>query len=151
MRGDILFYKSSGDLFDRLVAWRTGGPYVHVEVEVEDGVAVGALNTGVSKHPVVPTDVRYPTAQRAPSRLVTQAIGAVVACVTDEYAWEDIADAALPRGWPVLFHGAKEYDCSHLVAVYMVDCGLGRLLGNLRTTPQSVSPNDIARACSILP
>lgn len=157
-RGDILLYRQPERaapwlaLADLAIALRTRGPYVHVGVAVDHGLMVDATPAhGVTVHPLVTPDAWYPTSAYATPQRLSAGVCEVLRRVHADYGWRDIAEAGvLPGWWPVLAHGAREFDCSHLVADFLVTCGLGALLGGLRDQTARVSPNDLARALGVL-
>lgn len=146
--GDILFYRGNGSLASRVIELRTGGPFVHVEVDIGGDSAIGALTSGVSRHTLVPltesTDVFAVSRYASPGGL-HRAVSWLAVQVGAPYGWVDILDAGLPSWWHVLLVGRRAFDCSHLAAQYLITAGLGDLLGTFASTPQAISPNDLAR------
>lgn len=152
MRGDILFYKGDGTFAGALIQWRTRGPYIHVEVDLGDGTAIGAhWQTGVSQHPVDYSRATVYTLPTTPERIET-GIQFLQSCVGDPYSVRDILNQALTVFFPHLrlSPDAHAFDCSDLVAHYVELAG-GLELGLLGKTPDLVSPNDLARHAGLLP
>lgn len=151
MKGDILFYKGGPDLPDRLICWCTHGPYVHCEVDLGDGTAIGShWRTGVRRHPVDVGSVPY-RLDTSPDR-IEAGITWLQCRVGDPYGIVDILDQIftliLPRS-PIAFISQRHgFDCSDLVARY-VDIAGGLNLGLFRDTPNLCTPNDLARLCGL--
>lgn len=150
MRGDILLYRSTGSLVDRLICWRTQGPFVHVEVDLGDGTSIGAhLHRGVVRLPVTYTRcLAIPLATYTTSDRVEAGIGFLLAQVQDKakYSLWDILDNVWLLKKLHLFLGEENaYDCSHLVAQYLSITG-GIDLKLAISMLDAVSPNDIYRA-----
>lgn len=150
MRGDLLFYKGGGSIPDALIQWRTKGPFVHVEVDMGDGTAIGALSEkGVTKHPLRPFPV-FVHLKTTPKR-IEEGITWLEAHIGDPYGWADILDQVitlfLPKGWVITQqHG---FDCSDLVCRYIELAG-GLDLSGLPDDPALISPNDLARKAGLL-
>lgn len=150
MRGDILLYRSSGSLFDRLISWRTQGPFVHVAVDLGDGTMIDArLHEGVTRHAVqYGNTLHIPLSHYTTPDRIEAGIAFLLKQVQDKakYSLWDILDNIWLLHKLHLFIGESDaYDCSHLVAQYLDYTG-GIDLGLLTTMLDSVSPNDIYRA-----
>lgn len=146
--GDILLYTSDGTLPDRVITALTGGgPYVHAEIDAGDGTAIGALASGVARHPL-----RAPAARITVPGLVELVSGlawlAEQVTAHDEYGWADLADA-LPH-LPLSLTDPDGYDCSHLCAAFVLHAGGAAWLGVFADDPARVSPNDLARLGGVL-
>lgn len=152
MRGDVLLYRSDGSLFDRLIAWRTHGPFVHTGIDLGDGTMIDATSSsGVTRHPV-----RYERAiamsilpKSSPEQIET-GIAWLSERVGDSYSWADIVDHILPKRLiRILLAQPHAYDCSNLVAQYLMVVEPTLRWGLLKDTPDLISPNDIARAFGV--
>lgn len=151
--GDVIFFRAEpGSVVDRVIAWRTGGPFVHCEIDAGDGTSVGALARGVVRHPLPAGRgaVTAPTGKDCvPSRL-GEALAWLLAHVGDEYGWDDIAAQALsivfPRG-PFLTR-TRRMDCSDLAGRFLWAAGYP-LPPRLLDAPELVSPNSLARALGV--
>lgn len=156
-RGDIWLYTMPPRtvwyqaIADRAIALRTGGPFVHASVEIGNEWMVDATpQHGVAVHPLIHGAASFGVAAHVHPGQLEQGIAQLMLRVHSDYGWLDIVDDALPDWWPVMLHGAKAYDCSHLVADYLVTCGLGLVLGVKRRATELVSPNDLARALDLM-
>lgn len=151
--GDVvLFGARRASLYDRLIAWRTGGPWVHVEVDLGDGTSVGALARGVVRH-------RLPQGRRCvlvatsthcdPARLPA-AIAWLEAHVGDAYGWDDIAAQALTLVFPRVPYLTQplHMDCSDLTCRFLFAAGYP-LPDALLDAPELVSPSSLARALGV--
>lgn len=153
-KGDLLYYTGTpGSPVCNLIIWRTHGPFVHVEVDMGDGTAVGALTSGVNRHPLVPTLFRCPLSARGVSEAsIDDGLAYLEAIVEahDAYGWTDIVAAALPRWWRLLIDDTHAYDCSHLAFTYALRVGgIKKPPTWALSDPQAVSPNDLARMCPV--
>lgn len=167
MRGDVLFYSGGGSLADRLISWRTHGPFVHVEVDLGDGTAIGSLSSsGVDQHPVDYTRAVVYRPSLKPDE-IEAGIAWLRSHVGDPYGWGDILNFVLtlfvPNS-PLVLAQRHGFDCSDLVARYLEAAGgtnLGPQSENETLSAQSarlarfdetslLSPNDLARALGVL-
>lgn len=152
MRGDILLYKGGQSIADRLICWRTHGPFVHVEVELGDGTAIGShWRTGVTRHPVDYSNSVHYSLDTSSDR-IEAGIAWLLSHVGDPYGIVDILDQiftlVIPRS-PIAFLSQRHgFDCSDLVARYVEIAG-GLNLGLFADTPNLVTPNDLARAAHL--
>ena len=153
-QGDVLFYRSAGTLLERLIEWRTHGPFVHCEIAWTNGTAIGAQSqTGVTQHAMLPPAAVWSPASHWNSQGMHDAFAFLTAAVQghDTYGYFDLLDDALPGWWPIILEGAHAFDCSHLAAQYLIWGGLADLLGPLADRPALVTPNALARALGVLP
>lgn len=150
MKGDLLFFRGAGRWYERLIQWGTGGPYVHVEVDIGGGESVGALTVGVQRHRVPTGAVVAATAFRTDPARLNGAVAWVVAQAGDRYGWMDLADdvvrLAVP-GAPVLAW-RRHYDCSDLASKFLWMAGYP--LPPEMLDGATVSPNSLARAVGLL-
>lgn len=112
-----------------------------------DGTAVGALSSGVSRHPLVP-----PAATSTVPNLSSLDAGlswlAEQVTQHDEYGWSNLVDAL-----PILslsLNDPHEYDCSHLAASFILHAGGVAWLGPFADCPERTSPNDLARLAGLM-
>ena len=162
MRGDFVLYQSKpGSIADWLVARFTYGPYVHAAVDMGDGTFVAELTqSGLTRHPANGKDRslvfvhprgnlevglawvedQLAAAGKDPERTESH-----------EYGWVDIVvDAAKVLGFKLILRRETEWDCSDFVTRYLVAAGAAGPLGKAARDPQTVSPNDLARAFGVL-
>lgn len=148
MRGDILLYRSTGSLFDRLICWRTQGPFVHVGVDLGDGTMIDSrFREGVTQHPVSYAGcLTIPLATLTTADRIEAGITWLLSKLGDGYSVADIFDF-FPgvRSLRMNVGEAHAFCCSHLVAQYLDVTG-GISLGKLDDNLNTISPNDIYRA-----
>jgi uncharacterized protein YycO len=152
MRGDVLLYRSDGSLFDRLIAWRTHGPFVHTGVDLGDGTMIDAMSKrGVTRHAVsYERAIAVPILPTSSAEQIDEGITWLQGRVGDGYSWADNADHLLPRRlMRVFFAQPRAYNCSNLVAQYLMQVDPALRWGLLKDTPDLISPNDIARAFGV--
>jgi hypothetical protein len=147
--GDLLFYTTSHqDWTDKLISWRTKSPWVHCEVVVEDGLAIGALHTGVERHPIVPGGTLVQTSTSCPR--LPDALHYLESLIGKPYGWEDIANFVisllLPHG-PFL-SSDRYFDCSALAVNFLVWAGYP-LPFQMVSAPEAVSPGELAAALDV--
>lgn len=154
MKGDILLYKGDGrSILHRLIQWRTHGPYVHVEVDMGDGSAIGAhLQDGVQRRPINPDRDIATVHLDVPDDRLEAGLAFLQKTVGDSYSLTDIINQALTYFLPkaILVQQQTAYDCSDLVSRYLEITGGLSLPPSLLATPSLISPNDIARAAHLL-
>ena len=166
MRGDVLFWTSDGSLASRAIALATRGPYVHVSVDLGDGRDIGAhAEDGVAIHQV-PHDrglTKYSVehhlmrhwaeasslnAQQFALHAIESGITFLLEEVGNQYGWNNILNNVLKlMHLPYRVSRIDRYDCSSLVTRYLTRVGVD--LGDLGEAPDSVSPNDLARALQL--
>jgi hypothetical protein len=153
MRGDILLLKSGGGARDRLVAFCTGGPYVHVDVDLGDGRMIGShLKDGVAYRPV-----EFPERTsvislggRASAERIEEGVAWMLARRGHRFSWASMADFIMPETWVTFLWGRQSiYNCANLVARYLQITG-GLDLPYGKRPPMILTPNDIARAAGLL-
>jgi hypothetical protein len=151
MRGDLLLYTSSGSLSDRIIAWATHGPFVHVEIDLEDGNAIGALSTGITIHPYLRGQGRVEVPIGATEKDREYGLLWALQQVNKQYGWVDIISNGLKiLGIPFDIGETDHWDCSDFVTRYLLAARAAGPLGRLADNPGLVSPNDIARAFGVL-
>ena len=157
MRGDVVLFRGSKSLPDWFIMTFTGGPFVHCEVDVGNGLWVGMSSAGMRRHTGDPrnTATIHPQSRFGQSGIDVgldwvdaRYIEAVQNKEAHEYGWWDIvSDGMKAIGLGFLTFGRKgEWNCSDFVTRYLVIAGAADPLGDLADNPGTVSPNDIARA-----
>lgn len=157
MQGDILFYLSSGSLFDDLIVWRTheAGTLdaltaVHCEIHTGEGTSTAALSNGVVIH-AMPTGPRGPLIARTSAQLTPEGRTAgfmyLRTQVGDAYGWmsaiDDGLSFVLPHGPFILTPG--KMTCSELATRFLVHAGFP-LPAPLADYPELVTPQALLRA-----
>lgn len=163
MRGDFVLYeKKPHDLADWLVSWGTKGRFVHVEIDLGDGTFIGEHGKGLISHP---QDAGRGCIFVSPKSNSATGIEKGLAWVetvkaeqeashgkAHEYGWLDIvSDAFKTLGANVILGKPGEWDCSHFVALYLQIAGADAPLQSqgLMKHPETISPNDLARAFGV--
>lgn len=150
----ILFYRSSGSFFDKLIMIRTASVFCHAEVQINETEAIGAIpGAGVTRHPLrklsKPTD-SYPLAGVPPVQ-VAAALTWLHTQLGCTYGWCDIFNDSMPEWWPLLLVPKRAYDCSHLCAAFLIECGLAGLLGETIDRPAEITPGSLATLLGVKP
>jgi hypothetical protein len=150
MRGDLLLLKSTGTPRDRLVAWATGGSFVHVEVDLGDGTTIGShQKDGVSYRQVRLPEffVTVPLSERVPAEKIEAGIAWMKEQLGHPFSWASMADFVFPEWVGTQIWGRTAiYNCANLVARYLdITGGLELVYGK-----RPLSPNDIARSEGLL-
>jgi uncharacterized protein YycO len=153
MRGDVLLLRSGGTPRDRLVAWATGGPFTHVEVDLGDGTTIGShQKDGVAYRPWRTPErfVIIPVSQRAPAEKIEAGIAWLKAQLGHPFSWASMGDFIMPERLATILFGRKAiYNCANLVAEYLALTGELDIRHGKRP-PMILSPNDIARSEGLL-
>jgi hypothetical protein len=148
VRGDILLFTATSSLADRLIAYFTQGPFVHVEVDLGDGTSIGAHRDGVKLHPLAAETAFRRVSPRTAAR-IELGIHFLQGELGNGYGFIDIINQVLKvLRSPVFLAARDQYDCSDLVARYILVTDALEL-GELGEEPHMVTPNDIARACGL--
>lgn len=159
--GDLIFIRPQpSDRAGQLIAEATGGPFCHMQVAISSTMVVEALERGVVQSfiqvPPSPADVASIGRGLDGVRL-SHARTWALAQVGHEYGWLDIAadvlGALLPMRWgsrtPFLVSPSR-VDCSDLAVRFAVLAGYMWLPDEMAMTPQTASPNSIARALGVI-
>lgn len=160
MRGDFVLYeKKPHDLADWLVSWGTQGRFVHVEIDMGGGNFIGEHGKGLIQHK---QDAGRGCVFVSPREGDIEKGLAWVEILMEEqqkskgeaheYGWLDItADAFKTIGVNVILQRKGEWDCSHFVALYLQVAGADAPLSTkgLMAHPETISPNDLARAFGV--
>jgi hypothetical protein len=148
MRGDILLYRVHGRVTDWFIERFTKGPFCHVEIDIGDGIAIGAHTDGVKRRPYA-DESKF--ARFSPvSDQIEKGIKFLEGEVGNGYGFIDITNQVLKVfGSPVCIAARNQYDCSDLVTRYILitEC---LDLGEVGEEPHLVTPNDIGRACGLI-
>lgn len=151
MRGDLLFWTSDGSPLSRLVAIATHGPYCHVSVDLGDGTDIGAHSEdGVQRHPItgLASITRYRV--EASQDAIDKGIDFLMGEIGDKYGFCNILNAGLAiLHLPYRVTRLNRYDCSSLVSRYLDVLGI-QTDQDIQEQPDSVSPNDLARALGVI-
>lgn len=144
MRGDILFWPASNSITDRIIAWFTKGPFVHVAVDMGDGTEISAHSEDGIARRTIParSDLTEFTVSPDPVlglQFVKEQIG-------KKYGYANILNNVLyGLHIPWRVYNVRRFDCSSLVAHYLEHCGI-----DLSDDDEAISPNDLARALGLL-
>jgi len=155
MRGDILFWTSDGSAVSRLICTLTHGPFCHVSVDLGDGSDIGAHSDGGTQRRHVPDDrgiTKFhlaPPFGVVPPLNIERGIIFLTGQIGHAYGWCNILNNVLSYlGIAYRVTRLDRYDCSSLVTRYLDEVGYD--LGELGQEPDSVSPNDLARALGLI-
>jgi hypothetical protein len=160
--GDLIFVKPGpGDWVGGLVARGTHGPYCHVRVAISEYEVIEALPRGVARvaydaAEIDPADVAHTGATLAPLRQA-HALATLARQVGQGYGWlDDLYDAlgvltprALRSRTPFLIAPSR-FNCSDLATLFLIEAGYQWLPDAMTLNPRAVSPNDLARALSLI-
>lgn len=161
MRGDFVLYEAKpGSLADWLVAHFTNGPYVHVEIDMGNGLFVGEHGNGITIHKMdAGRGARFVTPVSTEPGGIDAGMQWVQMVIQESekspkshrYGWLDIVvDVAKIMGAKITFQKSGAWDCSHFVALYLQVAYAAGPLGDMIADPASISPNDLARAYGVL-
>lgn len=161
MRGDFILYTAQpGNFADWLVAHFTGGPYVHCEIDMGNGLFVGEHGAGITLHKMdtslKSTFVTPKSTEPGGIEAGMQWVEKVIAeeqknPASHRYGWLDIvADVTKILGNQIVLRRKGEWDCSHFVALYLQVAYAAGPLGKQIATPETISPNDLARSYGVL-
>lgn len=147
MRGDIILYKSSGSVGDRIIASATHGPFVHCEIDLGNGKTIGARYDGIKVHPEFVGRGEARITPKADKEDIEFALAWAEKQVGKKYGWLDIASNGLKIiGIPFELGKPDTWDCSDFCTRYLTIAHADGPLGDLAGDPGLVSPNDLARA-----
>ena len=149
MRGDILFFYKTRNIFDRIIAWATKGPFVHVEVDMGDGTGIGARDDGVKQRPL-PGESAFVRLSLPQGSRIDDGVTYMQSELGNGYGFIDIINQVLRvLHSPVFLSARDQNDSSDLVARYVLVTG-GLDLGEMGEEPHMVTPNDLARIAGLL-
>ena len=145
-KGDVLFYHGDNDLQSRIIRRWTNGPYSHVEIDIGDGLAIGAWTTGINKHPLVSPTLLIQTSLKMENIRLEAALIWLNRQVGEKYGWVDNLNSGLqkflPNG-PFLQIG-HQYNCSDLATRFLWIAGYP-LDGDFLDS-DTVNPSELAKA-----
>lgn len=158
MRGDFVLYKPApSDPVGWVIDHFTSGPYDHVEIDLGNGMFVGEHGKGLTVHT---QDIKKPAAAFVtPKGDIEKGLEFVNLCIKEEasnphaheYGWLDIiSDSLKIMGSTLILRRDGSWDCSHFVTLYLIAASAAAPLGPLVKHPETVSPNDLARAFGVL-
>lgn len=153
MKGNILFYAYHGGMFEWFITEATQSRFVHVEVALDDQWAIGALGSGVSKHPLVATPYQWSFAEHMKDQsLLANAEEWLVKQVGKQYGIDDIITAGLQSVMHGLVYLGQQdhYDCSDLATRFLIEAGAVEFLGDLAQEPHTVTPAMLAKQLGIV-
>lgn len=161
MRGDFVLYEAKpGNFVDWLISHFTNGPYVHVEIDLGSGLFVGEHGSGVTVHKMDHTiKADFVTPVSVETGGIEAGMQWVARVIQEQqknpashrYGWLDIAvDVARVFGARLAFQKSGAWDCSHFVALYLQVAYAAGPLGKLIASPETISPNDLARAYKVI-
>lgn len=146
----LVFYRSQGKWYERLISWATKGPFVHVAIQLEDGSLIAAETTGVQHEAFDPAD--EPFVQRHPLQPATPASATLALTwatkkVGSRYGWTDIISQGFRLlGSPLFIGRLHSLDCSDLAGCYAaLYTNDPTLMSWVLDARQEISPNDLAR------
>ena len=150
----LLFYRSRGRWYERLIAWATHGPFVHVAIQTPDGALIAAESQGVVREVFNPQDEPFVTRHTlAPASSASERVALAWASkkIGSRYGWMDILSQVLRLlGSPFFLGRLHSLDCSDLAgcfaALYTND---PTLMSQVLDHRQEISPNDLARYYSV--
>lgn len=160
MRGNILFYQSTGKWYERLITLATHGPYVHVALVVNEYLVLaadtqGTDTQGIAYDAVPPIDGLHAAvslAEYATPDSIERGLVWAEKQRGRRYGWADIIYQAvkfLAPNNPLRFGEAGHYDCSDFVTRYLIHAGVQVPDSYLDT--YTVTPNDLARFFEMIP
>lgn len=151
MRGDLVLYRAGTSWQDKVIAMATGGPFVHVEIDLGEGTFIGAHDEGISKVGAAQADENHVyTTPRGSQADIEAGLKWAISQLGDPYSWIDIFDDGSKYLHLTWYLGVdKSYDCSDFATRYLIVAHSDGPLGQLATHPETVSPNDIARAFKV--
>jgi hypothetical protein len=159
--GDLIFIRPQpSDRAGQLIAETTGGPFCHVQVAISSTQVVEAIERGVVQSfiqvPPPAADVASIGRGLDGARLA-HARTWLLAQVGHEYGWLDIAADVLSALLPKRLGSRTPFlvlpshmDCSELACRFAVLAGYMWLPDTLAMSPETSSPNAIARALGVL-
>jgi hypothetical protein len=149
MRGDILFYFATRNIFDQIIARFTNGPFCHVSVDLGDGTDVSAMHDGVKVRPL-PDPAAFRRLSLPQGSRVEEGVKYMLSELGNGYGFIDIVNQVLRvLHSPIFLSARDQYDCSDLVARYVLVTG-GLDLGEMGEEPHMVTPNDLARVAGLI-
>lgn len=155
MRGDFVLYRGSKtNAFEAAIMFLSKGPFCHCEIDMGDGTFIGEHGRGLTRHSSDRVGVLV-----TPHGDINKGLAwveevyaeAVKNHETHEYGWWDLISAGAKFiGLHIILHlKVGDWDCSDFVTRALVVMGAAGPLGVQAKEPESVSPNDLARAFNV--
>jgi hypothetical protein len=151
-RGDIILYRATNTLLDRVIARVTGGPYVHVSIAYSGGFCIAATNQGIRCDALPSEDANHVVIDLNPVFGIEHGLAWAWQQIGKQYGWTDIVYQAvkfLAPNNPLQFGAKDQWDCSDFVTRYLDH--IGYELPDMYSDPYANTPNDIARLFKLLP
>lgn len=156
MLGDLVLYKSDGSIGDWFISNFTDGPFTHVEIDMGNNICIGEHGSGLWRgncdwgRPHIFVTPLHVVSQAGLQWVMTQYEQELANGSAHPYGWLDIASEALKiMGQRIILRQKGAWDCSDFATRYLIAAGAAAPLGKLATTPELVSPNDLARAFGV--
>lgn len=146
----LVFYRSQGHWYERLIAWATKGPFVHVAIQLDDGSLIEAATRGVVHDSFNPADessvTRVPLQPASPGT-AAKALSWATKKIGSRYGWADIISQGFRLiGSPLYVGRLHSLDCSDLAGCYAaLYTNDPTLMSWVLDARQEISPNDLAR------
>ncbi|SRR6266699_420335 len=154
LRGNILLFYSTGSWWDRLISFVTHGPYVHVEIALDDEHMIGARLDGIALHPLPLDPDTYVAIDIAPYTTGSNVLHGLLWAMQQrgrKYGWSDVIFQIIKFLNPnnKLRWGVKgRWDCSDFATRYLQQSGV--ILPEAYSDPYANTPCDLARIFSII-
>lgn len=146
----LLFYRSRGRWYERLISWATHGPFVHVALQTPDGSLISAQPQGVVRETLNPADepfiARLSLTPASPAS-ASLALAWATKKIGFRYGWADILSQGLRLLGSQFYLGRlHSLDCSDLAGCYAaLYTNDPTLMSWVLDARQEISPNDLAR------
>ena len=141
-QGDILFFVSSGSIFDKLISWWTHSRFVHVAIAIGNGEKVEALGQGIVKDAVTSaTAAVWHNPKPYDDERLQEALQWLLKQVGKPYGWGDIANA-VDASHTFYYVQTGHVDCSALATDFLILAGYD--MGELALDPHTVTPAALA-------
>lgn len=143
--GDLLFYASSGSLFDKAISQVTGNRFIHVAIAISENEKIEMLGQGCTRNPIDLSTVagQFVFPSPPPSAIGLQAaLKELQEQVGKPYGWGDVIQA-IDTSHRLFWLQFGHKDCSHLAADFLMWAGYP--LSGLNDNHAQVTPGDLAR------
>lgn len=151
MRGDVVLFKYTSGFYGWVIKQATGGPFVHVEIDLGDGRLMGAHSDGIVIYNGKPGTNTVSFHPPASNEDIEYGLRWAELQAGKQYGWSDIVSNGFKiLGIPFDLGQPGHWDCSDFVTRYLTVARASGPLGNKAEDPGLVSPNDLARAYGIL-
>jgi hypothetical protein len=170
MRGDFVLYRPlKFNLFEWLISTITKGNFIHSEIDLGQGMFIGEHGKGITRHAAdldriadgsailvspfgkTPTEEHHKNIEEGLAWVDSVWREAVANHETHEYGWMDLISGSLEAFGLhfVLRIKVNDWDCSDFVTRYLNVAHAAGPLGGRAADPETVSPNDLARAFKV--